>query len=278
VKCASLGYRTDLALLRAGGSVVEDRGDHLVVRTPSNPEFWWGNFLLLARVPPPEACEGWLARFEAAFPGAGHVAIGFDRPSGLEAPRADLSWFHARGFAVTTEVVLTASALAEPDRRDETAVHRPLRSDDDWAASIDLRMRCRDEGLEPQGYRRFATARAEAHRRLVSQGHGEWFGAFVDGMLVSQMGLFRIEPGLARFQSVETDPAYRRRGLAGSLLRHVGNWGFATLGVATLVIVADPEHHAIAMYRKAGFADAERTWGVELPPVGRFAAGKPGTS
>ena len=30
----SLGFRTDLALLTASGSVVEDRGTHLVVRTP----------------------------------------------------------------------------------------------------------------------------------------------------------------------------------------------------------------------------------------------------
>ena len=273
VESASLGYRTSLALLRAGGSVVEDRGDHLVVRTPSNPEFWWGNFLLLERVPSPAACDGWLARFETAFPGAGHVAIGFDGPTALEAPEEDLSWFEDHGCAVTADVVLTASALAETGRRNETATYRPLRSDDDWAASIDLRLRCRDEGLDPEDYHRFAAARAQEHRRLVAQGHGEWFGAFVDETLVSQMGLFRTEPGLARFQSVETDPAFRRRGLASSLLHHAGAWGLASLGVATLVIVADPEYHAIALYRKAGFVDAARQFGVELHRAGGPAAG-----
>ena len=49
----SLGYRTDLALLRLGGSTIEDRGDHLVVRSPYNPTFYWGNFLLLEHVPAP---------------------------------------------------------------------------------------------------------------------------------------------------------------------------------------------------------------------------------
>ena len=34
---SSLGFRTDLALLTASGSVVEDRGTHLVGRTPDNP-------------------------------------------------------------------------------------------------------------------------------------------------------------------------------------------------------------------------------------------------
>ena len=46
-----LGWRTDLALLEISGSVLEDRGDHLVVRTPDNPTFWWGNFLMLAGSP-----------------------------------------------------------------------------------------------------------------------------------------------------------------------------------------------------------------------------------
>ena len=42
----SLGWRTDLIFPRFDG-VVTDRGDYLVVRTPSNPGFYWGNFLLL---------------------------------------------------------------------------------------------------------------------------------------------------------------------------------------------------------------------------------------
>ena len=67
----SLGYRTDLALLRLGGSTIEDRGDHLVVRSPYNPTFYWGNFLLLDRVPDgAEATQQWLDRFAQEFPGA----------------------------------------------------------------------------------------------------------------------------------------------------------------------------------------------------------------
>jgi len=34
---ASLAFRTDLAMLEHSGSVVEDHGTHLVVRTPDNP-------------------------------------------------------------------------------------------------------------------------------------------------------------------------------------------------------------------------------------------------
>ena len=50
---SSLGFRTDLALLTASGSIVEDRGTHLVVRSPDNPSYFWGNFILLAQPPVP---------------------------------------------------------------------------------------------------------------------------------------------------------------------------------------------------------------------------------
>ena len=51
----SLGFRTDLRLLEMTGSEIEDRGTHLVIRTPSNPTYFWGNFLLLKQRPFPGA-------------------------------------------------------------------------------------------------------------------------------------------------------------------------------------------------------------------------------
>src|SRR5436305_14098375 len=72
----SLGFRTDVALRIAEGAEVADRGDCLVIRTPDNPAFWWGNFLLLAAWP--GEGDGWLARFAAEFPHARHAAIGVD--------------------------------------------------------------------------------------------------------------------------------------------------------------------------------------------------------
>jgi len=43
----SLGYRTDLVVRRLAGSQLVEAGDHLVVRTPANPSFYWGNFILV---------------------------------------------------------------------------------------------------------------------------------------------------------------------------------------------------------------------------------------
>lgn len=265
MEVVSLGYRTDLALLEAGGSVVEDRDDHLVVRSPHNPTHWWGNFLLLDRAPAAADAPRWLERFVAAFPGAGHVAFGVDGTSGRV---GDLQPWTAAGLVAEAQSVMTAAAV-RPPRRTAAAECRALSSDGDWAQSVELRVRCHDGPEEPAAFRAYATAQAQTRRQLVEAGHGGWFGAFADDRLVCQMGLFAAGPGLARFQSVETDPEHRRRGLAGTLVTHVSRFGFETLGARTLVMVADPDYHAIELYRALGFAVTQTQLQAELPHAWR---------
>ena len=84
----SLGFRTDLALLERAGSTIEDCGDHLVVTSPANPTFYWGNFLLLDHVPAADRVEMWLDRFVAALPAARHRSTRIRR----SARRAPPTW------------------------------------------------------------------------------------------------------------------------------------------------------------------------------------------
>ncbi|MHB8295792.1 MAG: GNAT family N-acetyltransferase [Acidimicrobiales bacterium] len=262
----SLGYRTDLALLAMSGSEIEDRGDHIVVRSPYNPSYWWGNFLLLDQVPPPGSSQQWLDRFRDAFPEAEHLTLGIDGTGGgVE----ELAWFAEQGFGTDAGAVMTASSVRQPPSSNTEAVYRPLSTDADWDQSVQLKTRCNDAQLEPVAYRRFAAAKVQADRGLVEAGRGAWFGAFLDGRLVSQMGLFAAGTGLARFQSVETDPDYRRRGLAGSLLYRCARYGLEELGASTLVMVADAGYHAIDLYRAAGFEATESQLHVERGPAGR---------
>ena len=69
----SPGYATDLVLLAREGGVVEEHDDHLVVRTPANPTYHWGNCLIL-RLLPPEL--GTLAYAEASGCASGPPACG----------------------------------------------------------------------------------------------------------------------------------------------------------------------------------------------------------
>ncbi|MDQ6856562.1 MAG: GNAT family N-acetyltransferase [Candidatus Dormibacteraeota bacterium] len=264
MQLASLGYRTDLAILRLGGSRIEDRGDHLVVTSPHAPTYWWGNFLLVDHVPTHDDCEFWLQRFASTFPGAKHVAVGFDGTAGS---LFELAWFTARGFSAEALAVMTAGALHEPAHINRDAVCRELSTDEDWAASVELRARCTP--LERAGTysRDFDIARALTNRRITQAGHGRWFGAFLDGRLVAQLGLVAAGERLARFQSVETDPDFRRRGLAASLIHHAGVYGTTELGAETLVIVADPTYVAVSLYRALGFEQTESQLLVERAPA-----------
>jgi predicted GNAT family acetyltransferase len=114
-----------------------------------------------------------------------------------------------------------------------------------------------EDETKDEDYLAFATQRALDDRALCDAGHGAWWGAFVDGRLASVMGLVDAGYGLARYQSVETHPEFRGRGLAGTLVHRVAAYGFDEMGARTLVMVADPDYLAIRIYRSVGFDGTE---------------------
>jgi GNAT superfamily N-acetyltransferase len=246
VQLASLGFRTDVALRVAEGSEVTDRGGYLVIRSPDNPGFWWGNFLLL-RAWPKEG-DGWLDRFAAEFPQAGHVAIGVDATEAGGPVPAEFA-----ALEPETSTVLSCAEIQPPRHVNTEAEFRPLASDRDWRQSVELNLRCYGE----QGPGDFQQLRSATRRRLTLAGRAAWFGAFDGGLLVAQLGICEAGRGLARYQDVETDPAARRRGLAGTLVWRAGRYAAEAFGAGTLVIVADPAEGAIRIYRACGFADKQ---------------------
>lgn len=258
MKIASLGFRTDVMLLELGGSVVTDHGAHLVVRTPENPGFHWGNFLLFDAPPRPGDPARWSALFAAEFPEAKHRAFGVD---GVDGAAGDSPGCEPLGLAIEVDTVLTADRLlpsaVAPSAVTPAAEIRALSGDDDWRQALDLGFACYGPPSDDDS-RAFAERRVAGHRRLCEAGHGNWIGAFVDGRLRAGAGLFAVGSDLARFQNVETHPDFRRRGLASAVLRHAAQHALPEPGSRTLVIVADPDDSAIRLYRALGFVDAER--------------------
>ncbi len=254
---ASLGFRTDVALRAAEGSEVTDRGGYLVIRSPDNPGFWWGNFLLL-RAWPKEG-DGWLDRFAAEFPQAQHVAIGVDATEAGGPVPTEFA-----GLEPETSTVLTCPDVHAPRYLNQAAGIRPLVSDRDWQQSVELAMRC----YGAQTPSDFQQRRAAARRRLTQAGRAAWFGVFDDGLLVAQLGVCDAGDGLTRYQDVETDPAARRRGLAGTLVYMAAQIIRYDFGTRTLVIVADPAEGAIRIYRGCGFADAQTQFSFARPAGG----------
>jgi GNAT superfamily N-acetyltransferase len=259
VEVRSLGYRTDLAILALEGSQVTERGDHLVIRTPDNPGYWWGNFLLLRDLRPGSGGR-WLARFAAEFPDAQHITLGLDVTDAGRVDPGELA-----GMTIERNAVMTAASVHAPPHPNTEAVFRTLDGDRDWRQSLELTAAL--YAGEPGSDAGFLAARLAAQRALAEAGHGAWHGAFLDGTLVTQLGLITGKPGLARYRSVETHPAARRRGLAGTLVWQAGAAALAG-EASTLVMVADPQDVAIRVYRSVGFTVTEHQLGFVRQPAG----------
>lgn len=274
---ASLGYRTDVMLLELQGSTAQDRGDHLVVRSPRNPTFYWGNFLLFRTPPAPGDLPRWERAFTAELPGATHRAFGVDVALDVAASSAggdeqaavgDYAEFAAAGYDVDASSVLTATRVHEPPHPNRSATYRALDLADpaDSGAAIAVQL-ANGPDREPVAYLEFLTHRMAAMRDLQAAGWGAWFGAFDGGRLLCGLGLFTDGSGVARFQNVDTHPQARGRGLAGTLVHHASEYGFAKLGATTLVIVADPDYLAIDVYRSVGFEVTETQVQLEKAPA-----------
>lgn len=249
----SLAWRTDLALLQASGSTVEDLGTHLLVTTEDNPAFHWGNFVLLRQPPAPGTARDAVGVFDAWFPEANHRSLGIDGYGSY-----DTSEFEAAGLEREVSEVMVAHRLTEPTHRGTDAGYRPLvESETDLWTDLELSAHRGTPGYS----RAFVEARAEAEWRLVRAGLGHRWGAFVDGRLAATAGLYQVGGGDLRYQSVLTHPRHRRRGHAGTLLHLMARRALGQ-GHRRLVIVADPDGPAIGLYRSLGFQTLEQVTAV----------------
>ncbi len=256
----SLGYQTDLIFARFSGEIV-DHSDYTVIRTPSNPTFWYGNFIVFPK--PPEAADvtRWMDISAREFPNTEHKVFGFDGTNGEIGAAKD---FEALGFDLIDTIVMTAKTVHAPPKVNLEAEYRQILTPEDWEQTIQLRLDCNDDQI-PTGYNIYVRKSMLEFQRMTEAGLGFWWGAFLAGKMVCGMGLF-IEHGVGRFQSVETHPEFRRLGLCGSLVHVVAYHALETLHADVLVMCADPEYHAARIYESVGFQPTERQMALERPP------------
>jgi GNAT superfamily N-acetyltransferase len=240
------GWQTDLEVLRLTGSSVEDRGDHLVVRTPDNPGFHWGSFLLVTDPASVDDADLWVGRFEATFPGTPWVAVGLVR-----LPDDQRSW-NAHGLTVELDDVLSTRALPRRTPLPDGYRVRAL-AGDDWEQHVLVAVAENDRTREnpPDRFERFQRERMQVRRALTERGVAAFFGAFADGRLVADLGIVRCGT-TARYQSVGTHAEHRRRGLAGHLLGVAASWA-ADHGCDRWVILTEATNPAGRLYRSLGF-------------------------
>lgn len=264
----SPGWETHLMFAEFDGDVSE-RADHMVVRSPRSPGYYWGNFLLYNRLPTAADFAAWMQRFEEAIvepePGTGHVAFGMQaQADSFTAPQPFIDAGFT-SFGVATLTLQRSELLALPAVWQVPGVDfelRPLRLPSEMSGVVDLSMACNDEGYEPDGYRQFRTHQMQRYADMAAAGMGHWWGAVRQGRVVAALGLYG-KRHVGRFQHVETHPDFRRRGLCRALVHAACAHGFMQMGWHTLVLGADPDDVAIGIYRQLGFQQHDTLWMLE---------------
>jgi len=242
----SAGWATDLYVLEHSGSLIDDRGDHLVVRTPSNPDFHWGNCLFVTARESVDQTERWVRTFHETFPAATWIAIGLVRMP------TDTSAWAEHGVTVVLDEVLTTGCLPDLTQLPDGYTVRRF-AGDDWEQSVarELRQNSRTAVYEAVAHERFTRARAASYRGMTENNSAAFFGAFLDDLMVAELGIVCCGP-IARYQAVSTDEDHRRRGLASHLLGVAARWA-ADQGCTRWVIVTEATNPAGRVYRRVGF-------------------------
>ena len=187
-----------------GQSVFEVQSDHVIMRTPNEPDYWHGNLVAVRVMGDPRQD---LACFMEAFPDASHVTVVWDVP-GLdpEPLRTALPELEIGTFDVLTlQGAIGDAALP---------LGINLQPVNDWDGLLDLQLEAASEvGYDPAAHKHYLQRRNAGLRAQIAAGNGQCFGAYDGDFIVGTMGIFH-DDRIARYQSVITRASYRRRGSA----------------------------------------------------------------
>lgn len=240
------GWETDLAILRHSGSLIEEREDHLVIRTPQNPDYHWGNFILVTNSSLVNDADRWMQTFREAFPNATWVAIGLpQRPSSTE------NW---ETFSAEIERMDVLKALVQPASPDISLDYTSrIFEDGDWDSLLarEISENAKSGEHDAESFERFISKAIKGYKELCAKGVAAWFGAFYQSELVADLGI-ALCGETARYQSVQTDEKHRGNGLASHLLGKAASWA-SQKGCTSWVIVTESTNDAGRVYRRAGF-------------------------
>jgi GNAT superfamily N-acetyltransferase len=251
----SLALKTELGLA-ATRATITDRGDYVVIETPDDPGYYYGNLLLLPAPPQVGEVSFWTRRFASELggkPGIRHVTLWWDGTSGDVGAADEL---HAAGFTIEPSTVLTATRITAPPAELPIVALSP----DQVLATADLAWAIGDR--HDEHYREFLVRRARWRSTQIARGLATFYGAYDQGQLVASLGLVPMDR-IARYQDVQTAAPYRKRGLAGAMLAAAAR----DVAADHYVILTAAGSDAERLYHRVGFTFAERTAAACRYPV-----------
>jgi ribosomal protein S18 acetylase RimI-like enzyme len=253
MEITSLLHKTSL-LFSEFSSQVFDKGDHILIQTPDNPTFHWGNYLIFQHAPRMGDFARWTELFRRSFPyydHARHYVFAWQQDS-----CGEYREFTDNGFKLERSVVLTADSVATPPRYHPEISVKTIVTDEEWEQVICCQISCAAEEYAGPGYEVFKRRQFAQYRRMAEAGIGAWYGAFLNGRIVGDLGIFRVE-NIGRYQNVGTHPEFRRRGVCQTLVYETARRSLDDGRIKTLVMEADAEYHAARIYESVGFRPTE---------------------
>lgn len=276
----SLAHLTDLIFSRFEAEISSGQDEkgkpYLCVRTPERPDYFWGNTLIFSQ--PPEAGDlaHWRRVYLRHFPAEqGFMTVSWDSPQG-EAGASQA--FVQAGFRDNRCSVLgldsaTLASLPAPARFNPQLEIRPLHSDADWQAAVEVHINGHWK-LKPEHEYAFTASQLKVARQMAEAGLGLRYGAFAKGQLVGDLGLYvslpEQGPRLGRFHLVGTHRDFFRQGVCSSLLYRASQLACERWQLDKLVIVADASDFPQQLYQSVGFSIQQWQPGLEWRDKQRF--------
>jgi ribosomal protein S18 acetylase RimI-like enzyme len=255
----SLGHKTDLIFTSLDGEVL-NKGNYLVVKTHSNPNYFWGNLLIFKDHPKSGDLSKWKTIFKNEFtdPRIYHMTFSWD-----EEEIGDVDEFIKDGFGFEKALVLTATQndIRLPRKHHSKIQIRPIQNESEWGQTLQVQIACGSDGLSKQEWEDFYRTQIKRYQRLIALAKGQWFCASLNNRIVGGLGIFH-DGEVGRFQIVSVHPEFQRQGICGSLVYESAKYAFEEMPISKLVMVADEDYHAAKVYESVGFRQTEKTYGV----------------
>jgi hypothetical protein len=264
----SLAIKTGLVLDELVANI-EEKENYIVVRTPDRPDYFWGNYLIMKDSPSSSCCEEWCRIFEKEIgtkKDKGYIAITCDL---IDDANLDFSLFEKEGFDVSISKVLTTSEVKKPEKYNENVEVRAF-GDADWPKYVDIHF-TPNWGYGPDDEQKvFLQEESEIFKTVVKENKGQRYGAFLDGEMVAELGVY-WKGDLVRFNNVGTHPEHRRLGACSTLVYKVSQLLLKEDSSRTLVMEADEDYHAAAIYESVGFKPTQKLVAFEWVDSNRFS-------
>jgi GNAT superfamily N-acetyltransferase len=253
-----------LAAIRASEQLAIDavcnttvHAGYTVFRSDRFPNFYGGNGLRITGPTLQQTPAAWVEVFHQHFEPSRYRHVTIVVPGALWTAEVEREAVQAGlGVYRETYMAVRAGTLAREAGRGGPIVEPALLSTRDAAAGLyQLHL---EESRDEDWFTDEAGFRALFDKTLaIAEGtHTTWLAApdpARAGRYAAALGFFPCA-GIHRLQEVITAPAWRRRGLATSLLGAAGRRA-QEAGSAVVALAADPDGDAYRLYRRLGFVD-----------------------